>query len=116
MLVLFVSNIDIKSINGDNSAPKSDRITFVGMSFDYRNAKYQIIDKDLCLRQLNSKFENWKYLACRHNNHNLKSFMAFIFEVIKKRISNLIGKFDVPKIPPHMIDQLGVEKEASSTN
>ena len=42
--------------------------------------------------------------------------MAFIFEVIKKRISNLIGKFDVPKIPPHMIDQLGVEKEASSTN
>ena len=42
--------------------------------------------------------------------------MAFIFEVIKKRISNLIGKFDVPKIPTHMIDQLGVEKEASSTN
>jgi hypothetical protein len=42
--------------------------------------------------------------------------MAFIFEVIKKRISNLIGKFDVPKIPPHMIDQLGVEKEASTTN
>jgi len=43
--------------------------------------------------------------------------MAFIFEEIKKRISNLISKFDVSKIPAHMmIDQLGVEKEASSTN
>lgn len=58
MLVLFVSNININSINGDNNAPKSDRITFVGMSFDYRNAKYQVKDKDLFLRQLNSKFEN----------------------------------------------------------
>ena len=36
--------------------------------------------------------------------------------VIKKRITNLISRFDVPKIPPHMIDQLGVEKEATSTN
>tara|TARA_Y100001968_G_scaffold309884_1_gene330200 strand:+ start:68 stop:196 length:129 start_codon:yes stop_codon:yes gene_type:complete len=42
--------------------------------------------------------------------------MAFIFNVIKKRISNLINRFDVPKIPPHMIIQLGVEKEATSTN
>ena len=45
-----------------------------------------------------------------------KVFMAFISKVIKKRISNLISRFDVPKIPPHMINQLGVEKEASSTH
>ena len=45
-----------------------------------------------------------------------KVFMAFISKVIKKRISNLIKRFDVPKIPPHMINQLGVEKEATSTN
>ena len=42
--------------------------------------------------------------------------MAFISKVIKKRISNLISRFDVPKIPPHMINQLGVEEEATSTN
>ena len=42
--------------------------------------------------------------------------MAFISKVIKKRISNLIIRFDVPKIPPHMINQLGVEKETTSTN
>ena len=41
--------------------------------------------------------------------------MAFISKVIKKRISNLISRFDVPKIPPHMINQLEVEKEATST-
>ena len=45
-----------------------------------------------------------------------KVFMAFISKVIKKRISNLISRFDVPKSPPHMINQLGVEKEATSTN
>ena len=45
-----------------------------------------------------------------------KVFMAFIFKVITKRISKLISRFDVPKIPPHMINQLGVEKEATSTN
>ena len=44
-----------------------------------------------------------------------KFFMAFISKVIKKRISKLICRFDVPKIPPHMINQLGVEKEATST-
>ncbi len=42
--------------------------------------------------------------------------MAFISKVIKNRISNLINRFDVPKIPPHMINQLGVEKEATTTN
>ncbi len=42
--------------------------------------------------------------------------MAFISKVIKKRISSLISRFDVPKIPPHMINQLGVEKEATYTN
>ena len=45
-----------------------------------------------------------------------KVFMAFISKVIKKRISKLISRFDVPKIPPHMINQFGVEKEATSTN
>ena len=44
-----------------------------------------------------------------------KVFMAFISKVIKKRISKLISRFDVPKIPPHMINQLA-EKEATSTN
>ena len=39
--------------------------------------------------------------------------MAFISKVIKK-ISKIISRFDVPKIPPHMINQLGVEKEATS--
>ena len=42
--------------------------------------------------------------------------MAFISKVIKKRITSLITRFDVPKIPPHMIDQFGLEKEATSTN
>ncbi len=41
--------------------------------------------------------------------------MAFFSTVIKKRITNLISRFDVPKIPPHMINQFGVEKEATST-
>tara|TARA_Y100001968_G_C18925086_1_gene511610 strand:- start:123 stop:251 length:129 start_codon:yes stop_codon:yes gene_type:complete len=42
--------------------------------------------------------------------------MAFISEVIKKRISKLISRFDVPKIPPHMINQLELEKDATATN
>ena len=42
--------------------------------------------------------------------------MNFIFKVIKKRISTLILRFDALKILPHMINQLGVEKEAKSTN
>ena len=42
--------------------------------------------------------------------------MAFISKVIKKRITYLITRFDVPKLSPHLIDQLGVEKEATSTN
>ena len=60
--------------------------------------------------------ENRKYLACRQNNHDWNRFMAFISKVIKKRISRIISRFDVPKIPPHMINQLGVEKEALTTN
>ena len=60
--------------------------------------------------------ENRKYLECRQKNHGLKRFMAFISKVIKKRISKIISRFDVPKIPPHMINQLGIEKEATSTN
>ncbi len=42
--------------------------------------------------------------------------MVFISKVFKKRFLNLIRRFDVPKIPPHMINQLGAEKEATSTN
>ena len=42
--------------------------------------------------------------------------MDLFSKVIKKRISNLIRRFDVPKMPPHMINQLGIEKEAKSTN
>ena len=42
--------------------------------------------------------------------------MAFISKVIKKRISNLTRRFDFPKIPPNIIYQLGVEKEATSTH
>ncbi len=42
--------------------------------------------------------------------------MVFILKVIKKRISSLISRFDVPKIPPHMINQFDVEREATYTN
>ena len=42
--------------------------------------------------------------------------MDFFSKVLKKRFSNFLRRFDVPKIPPHMINQLGVEKEATSTN
>ena len=45
-----------------------------------------------------------------------KNFMAFISKVIKKRISRIISRFDVPNLPPHIINQLGIEKEATSTN
>ena len=72
--------------------------------------------RDLRLLQLNSKSENQKYLAVVITPTIREVFMAFISKVIKKRISNLISRFDVPKIPPHMINQLGVEKEATSTN
>ena len=44
--------------------------------------------------------------------------MTFISGFIKKRISHLISRFDVPKIPPHMVDQIidqvGVEREATT--
>ena len=49
-------------------------------------------------------------------NTSLKGFMDFSYTVIKKKIRQLICRFDVPKIPPHMINQLGIEKEATSTN
>ncbi len=42
--------------------------------------------------------------------------MALISKLIKKRISKLISRFDTPMIPPHIMNQLGVEKEATSTN
>ena len=42
--------------------------------------------------------------------------MVFISKVIQKKISSIISSFNVPKITPHMINQLGVEKEALTTN
>jgi len=74
------------------------------------------VTQALRLRQLISKSENIKHFACRHKNHDEKDFMFFISKVIKKRISSFISRFDVPKVPPHMINQLGVEKEAMTTN
>ena len=45
-----------------------------------------------------------------------KDLWLLFARIIKKRISKIISRFDVPKIPPHMINQLGIEKEATSTN
>ena len=46
--------------------------------------------------------------------------MAFISHLINKRIANLISRFDVPKVPPHMAEEIGdyiqVEKQATTTN
>ena len=42
-----------------------------------------------------SVLTTWKCLACRYNEHNLKSFMAFISRLINKRIFDLITKFNV---------------------
>ena len=47
--------------------------------------------------------------------------MAFISRLINKRIATLISRFDVPKVPSHMlekiiIDNIQVEKEATTTN
>tara|TARA_B100000965_G_C19317092_1_gene637100 strand:- start:413 stop:565 length:153 start_codon:yes stop_codon:yes gene_type:complete len=48
-------------------------------------------------------------------------FMAFISRLINKRIANLISRFDVPKVPPHLlekiiIDNIEVEREATTTH
>ena len=47
--------------------------------------------------------------------------MTFISRLINNRISNLINRFDVPKVPPHMvekiiIDNIQVEREETTTN
>ena len=47
--------------------------------------------------------------------------MAFIYRLINKRIANLISRFDVPKVPPHMvekiiIDNIQVKREAPTSN
>ena len=60
-------------------------------------------------------------MACRYNKHKLKGFMAFISHLINKRIANLISRFEVPKVPPHIvekiiIDNIQLEREASTTN
>ena len=45
-----------------------------------------------------------------------KLFMVLTSKVIQKKISAIISRFNFPKIPPNMINQLGVEKEALTTN
>ncbi len=47
--------------------------------------------------------------------------MAFISRLINKRIVNLISRFDVPKVPPHMVENIIidndlVEREAKISN
>ncbi len=47
--------------------------------------------------------------------------MAFISRLINKRIANLISRFDVPKVSPHMvekiiIDNIQVKTEETTTN
>ena len=47
--------------------------------------------------------------------------MDFLSRLINKRIANLISRFDVPKVSPHMvekmiIDNVQVENEATTTN
>ncbi len=47
--------------------------------------------------------------------------MAFISRLLNNRITNLINRFDVPKLPPHMvekiiIDNIQVEREETTAN
>ena len=35
--------------------------------------------------------------------------MAFISRLINDRINNLISRFDVPKVPPHMVEKILIE-------
>ena len=42
--------------------------------------------------------------------------MMFTSKIIQKKILSIISRFNFPKIPPYMIYQLGVEKEALTTN
>ena len=47
--------------------------------------------------------------------------MTFISRLINKRIANLISRFDVPKVPPHMVEEviinnIQIEREATRIN
>ena len=47
--------------------------------------------------------------------------MAFISRLINKRIASLISRFEVSKVPPHMVEKIIIdnfrgEKEAKTTN
>ena len=47
--------------------------------------------------------------------------MDFLSRLINNRIANLINRFDVPKVPPHMvekiiIDNIQVEGEETTLN
>ncbi len=47
--------------------------------------------------------------------------MTFISHLINKRIANLISRFDVPKVSPHMVekiivDKIQIDKERTTTN
>ena len=42
--------------------------------------------------------------------------MAFISRLINDRINNLISRFDVQKVPPHMVEKILAKREASTTH
>ena len=42
--------------------------------------------------------------------------MYLISKFLKKKFSKLTSRFEIPKIPHQMVNQLGVEREATSTN
>ncbi len=37
--------------------------------------------------------------------------MAFISRLINKRITNLISRFDVPKVPPHFAEKIVIDND-----
>ena len=37
--------------------------------------------------------------------------MAFISRLINKRITNLISRFDVPKVPPHLAEKIVIDND-----
>ena len=37
--------------------------------------------------------------------------MAFISRLINKRITNLITRFDVPKVPPHFAEKIVIDND-----
>ena len=48
-------------------------------------------------------------MAWSYNKYKLKDFMTFISRLINDRINNLISRFDVQKVPPHMVEKILIE-------